>query len=94
MPNDPSPDAYVAEIKASSCPVEGVGTAVAAFVGFAAVGPFNQPTLVSNWRQFTDTFGDFVEGASLARTVYGYFANGGGVAYTVRVGQDGIVALA
>ncbi len=90
MPKDLSPDASVDEVEAGSRPIEGVGTTVAAFVGFAAAGPFNQPTLVLNWRQFTNTFGDFVEGASLAHAVYGYFANGGGVAYIVRVGQDGI----
>ena len=31
----------------------GVGTAVAAFVGLAERGPLNEPTLVTNWTQFT-----------------------------------------
>src|SRR5436305_6841362 len=89
MPNYLSPGVYVEEVEAGSRPIEGVGTAVAAFVGFAGNGPFNEPTLVSNWRQFTSTFGDFIEGAYLAHAVYGYFSNGGGAAYIVRVGQDG-----
>jgi phage tail sheath protein FI len=89
MPNYLSPGVYVEEVEAGSRPIEGVGTAVAAFVGFAEAGPFNQPTLVTNWSQFTSTFGDFIEGAYLAHSVYGYFANGGGAAYIVRVGQDG-----
>ncbi|MGH3695394.1 MAG: phage tail sheath family protein [Pseudonocardiaceae bacterium] len=89
MPNYLSPGVYVEEVEAGSRPIEGVGTAVAAFVGFAGSGPFNQATLVSNWRQFTSTFGDFIEGAYLAHAVYGYFSNGGGAAYIVRVGQDG-----
>ena len=89
MPNYLSPGVYVEEVEAGSRPIEGVGTAVAAFVGFSEAGPFNQPTLVSNWSQFTSTFGDFIEGAYLAHAVYGYFANGGGTAYIVRVGQDG-----
>jgi phage tail sheath protein FI len=89
MPNYLSPGVYVEEVEAGSRPIEGVGTAVAAFVGFAGNGPFNQPTLVSNWRQFTSMFGDFIEGAYLAHAVYGYFSNGGGAAYIVRVGQDG-----
>ena len=84
MPNYLSPGVYVEEVEAGSRPIEGVGTAVAAFVGFAEKGPFNQPTLVTNWTQFTQSFGDFVEGSYLAHAVYGYFINGGGAAYIVR----------
>src|SRR5579884_400019 len=87
MPNYLSPGVYVEEVEAGSRPIEGVGTAVAAFVGVAAKGPYNQPTLVTNWSQFTNAFGDFVEGSYLAHAVYGYFNNGGGAAYVVRVGQ-------
>src|SRR5258706_85026 len=59
MPQYLSPGVYVEEVEAGSRPIEGVGTAVAAFVGLAATGPFNEPTLVTNWSQFTQTFGDF-----------------------------------
>ena len=48
-----------------------------------------QPTLVTNWSQFTQTFGEFVEGSYLAHSVYGYFMNGGGSCYVVRVGGNG-----
>jgi phage tail sheath protein FI len=89
MPNYLSPGVYVEEIQAGSRPIEGVGTAVAAFVGLAKRGPFNAPTLVSNWSQFTSTFGEFVAGSYLAHAVYGYFMNGGGNCYVVRIGQDG-----
>ena len=89
MPQYLSPGVYVEEVEAGSRPIEGVGTAVAAFVGLAAQGPFNEPTLVTNWSQFTQTFGDFVGGSYLAHSVYGYFNNGGGAAYVVRIGQDG-----
>ena len=53
---------YVEEVAAGARPLEGVGTAVAAFVGLAESGPFNRPTLVSNWTQFSNTFGGFVAG--------------------------------
>ena len=89
MPQYLSPGVYVEELEAGSRPIEGVGTAVAAFVGFASDGPFHTPTLVTNWSQFTSTFGGFVEGCYLAHSVYAYFNNGGGSAYIVRVGQDG-----
>jgi uncharacterized protein len=89
MPNYLSPGVYVEEVSSGSKPIEGVGTAVAAFVGFAERGPVNTPTLVTNWTQYTQNFGEFVEGSYLAHSVYGYFLNGGGAAYVVRVGANG-----
>jgi len=86
MPQYLSPGVYVEEIEAGSRPIEGVATSVAAFVGLAKKGPVNQPTLVSNWTQYSQTFGDFMEDSYLAHSVYGYFNNGGGSAYIVRVG--------
>jgi hypothetical protein len=62
MPSYLSPGVYVEEVEAGSRPIEGVGTAVAAFVGLAAQGPANTPTLVTNWSQFVQSFGDFIEG--------------------------------
>lgn len=89
MPTYLSPGVYVEEVDSGSRPIEGVGTAVAAFVGFASSGPFNAPTLITNWSQYTSTFGDFLEGAYLAHSVYGYFQNGGGACYVVRIGEGG-----
>ena len=60
MPNYLSPGVYVEEVSSGSKPIEGVGTAVAAFVGFAEKGPLNAPTLVTNWTQFTTNFGSFL----------------------------------
>ena len=88
MPQYLSPGVYVEEVESGSRPIEGVGTAVAAFVGLAAKGPLNEPTLCTNWGQFTNTFGEFVEGTYLAHAVYGYFLNGGGACYVVRVGGE------
>ncbi|GAB3467711.1 phage tail sheath family protein [Actinophytocola sediminis] len=86
MPQYLSPGVYVEEVQSGARPIEGVGTAVAAFVGFAELGPFHQPTLVANWNQYVRQFGGFVDDAYLPHAVYGYFANGGGAAYIVRVG--------
>ena len=88
MPNYLSPGVYVEEVSSGSKPIEGAGTAVAAFVGFAEKGPTNAPTLVTNWTQYTQTFGEFIEGSFLAHSVYGYFLNGGGAAYVVRIGAN------
>jgi phage tail sheath protein FI len=89
MPTYLSPGVYVEEVEAGSRPIEGVGTAVGAFIGLAAKGPVNRPTLVTNWSQFTGAFGDFIEGSYLAHAVYGFFQNGGGSCYVVRVGAEG-----
>lgn len=89
MPQYLSPGVYVEEVPSGSQPIEGVGTAVAAFVGLAEKGPFNDPILVTNWTQFVNSYGDFTEGGYLAHAVYGFFNNGGGAAYIVRIGQEG-----
>lgn len=97
MPQPPAtPGVYVNEIPGQSKPIEGVGTSVAAFVGLAPWGPVNTPTRVSNWTGFARTFGvphskstpdgPFMEGAYLAHAVYGFFQNGGGACWVVRVG--------
>ncbi|WP_406115561.1 phage tail sheath family protein [Kitasatospora purpeofusca] len=86
MPTYLTPGVYVEEVQSGARPIEGVGTAVAAFVGFARTGPFHEPTLVTSWDQYSQRFGGFTEGAYLPHAVYGYFANGGGAAYVVRVG--------
>ena len=87
MPNYLSPGVYIEELEAGVRPIEGVGTAVAAFVGLTAIGPVNEPVLVTNWAQFTATFGEPVTGTFLGHAVYGYFLNGGGQAYVVRIGD-------
>jgi phage tail sheath protein FI len=89
MPTYLSPGVYVEEVDSGSRPIQGVGTAVAAFVGLAEDGPYNTATLVANWTQFTSIFGGFVEGTYLAHAVYGYFTNGGGLCYITRIGDAG-----
>ncbi len=93
MPTYLSPGVYVEEVANGAGPIEGVGTAIAAFVGITEKGRFNTPTLVTNWSQYVESFGDFVESAYLPLSVYGFFQNGGGQAYIVRVALNGQAAL-
>ncbi|RKS70944.1 hypothetical protein BZB76_5424 [Actinomadura pelletieri DSM 43383] len=86
MPTYLSPGVYVEEVASGARPIEGVGTAVAAFVGFAPEGPLNEPVLVTNWSQYVASFGDFTDGYYLAHAVYGFLNNGGSTCYVVRVG--------
>jgi len=85
MPTYLSPGVYVEEVDRGSKPIEGVGTAVAAFVGFAESGPINEPVFIANWTQFVNAFGGFLPGGYLAHGVYGYFHNGGGSCYVTRL---------
>ena len=89
MPTYLSPGVYMEEVSSGPKPIEAVGTAIAAFVGFTEKGPVNEPTLVTNWTQYTNTFGGFADGAYLPGALFGYFLNGGGSAYVVRIGGNG-----
>jgi Bacteriophage tail sheath protein len=95
MPEYLSPGVYVEEVNSGPRPIEGVGTAMAAFVGFAPAGPINQPVLITNWSQYTEKFGagnggrrnPHMDGSYLSHAVYGYFLNGGGRCYVTRMGN-------
>jgi phage tail sheath protein FI len=105
MPQPPAtPGVYVHEVPSQNKPIEGVGTSVAAFVGLAPWGPVNTPTRITSWLSFARTFGvpsskndrggPFMEGAYLAHAVYGFFQNGGGTCWVVRVGPGAYGAIA
>ncbi len=49
-----SPGVYMEEVDRGSKPIEGAGTACAAFVGFAQKGPIGQPTFIPNWTEFVN----------------------------------------
>lgn len=93
MPTYLSPGVYVEEVPSGSQSLSPGATAVAAFVGFTAKAPDDDPTdpeglkprLVTNWTQFESLYGGFAPGCMLPLSVYGYFNNGGSLAYIVRV---------
>ena len=97
-----SPGVYVEEVDRGSKPIEAVGTAVAAFIGYTEkavdvkngenVSLVGKPTLVTNWSQYVQKFGAFVPGAYLPDSVYGYFNNGGSIAYIVSIKTMGELA--
>ncbi|RAQ97515.1 phage tail sheath family protein [Thermogemmatispora tikiterensis] len=98
MPEYLSPGVYIQEVDSGPRPIEGVGTATAAFVGFAPAGPANRPVLITNWSQYVTTFGSLEEGgvrnphlpgSYLSHAVYGYFLNGGGRCYVTRLVSSG-----
>src|ERR671927_1003567 len=80
-----SPGVYIEEVDRGSKPIEAVGTSTCAFIGESSVGPINEAVLVTNWAQFTRTFGDFQHSTHLAHAVYGFFNNGGTKAFVCNV---------
>ena len=83
-----APGVYIQEVPGGSRPIEGIGTAVAAFVGFTEKGPVGEAVRVTNWTQYQDTFGGFIRTGYTPLAVYGFFMNGGGNCYVIRVGGD------
>ncbi len=75
-----TPGVYIEEKPSGSKPIQGVGTSVAAFVGFTEKRPqgnTGQPVFVASWTQYTEEFGGFTAGFYTPHAVYGYFLNGG-----------------
>lgn len=93
MPTYTAPGVYVEEVPSSQKVLTSAPTAVAAFVGFTQRAPQDDPNdpdglaprLVTSWNQYEALYGGFVEGAVLPLSVYGYFLNGGNLAYIVRI---------
>jgi phage tail sheath protein FI len=88
------PGVYIEERPSGSMPIQGVGTSVAAFVGFTQ-GYYPQPDevgdpsgtrpqLVTSWPEFERRYGSFTPGAMLPYAVRGFFDNGGSACYIVR----------
>jgi hypothetical protein len=84
---------YVEEVPSSQKVLTAAPTAIAAFVGFTERAPGDDPNdpqgmaprLVTSWTQFESLYGAFAPGCVLPLSVYGYFANGGAIAYICRI---------
>ncbi len=91
-----SPGVYVEEYDNSPRAIEGIGTSVAGFIGFAEKGPTEgAPTLVTSYREFVRLFGkplsefEYGEYRYLAPSVEQFFVNGGASCYVARVAVPG-----
>src|SRR6478736_2493232 len=90
-----APGVYIEEVRRGAMPIEGVGTAVAAFIGFTSTyhpelgNPADpggvRPQLVTSWAQYERLFGGIAADAMLPHSVQGFFLNGGTKAYIVRI---------
>ncbi len=93
MPEYLSPGVYVEEVSSGIKPIEGVGTSTGAFIGLAQRGPIGRPVLVTNWTQFTNTFGEFIDSGYLAYSVYQFFNEGGTRCYVIRAAKGTATTL-
>lgn len=93
MPTYAAPGVYVEEVPSAEKSLTAAATAIAAFVGFTERAPNDDPSdpeglaprLVTSWTQYEELYGGFKNGCMLPLSVYGYFQNGGSVAYVVRI---------
>jgi phage tail sheath protein FI len=106
MPQYLAPGVYVEEVPPSVQPIAGVGTSTAGFIGEVAndvvmpsepvaytLAEAGEPTLVTSWEQFKNSFGDIQAGNRvLAHAVYGFFNNGGTRCWVARVADIDTVA--
>jgi phage tail sheath protein FI len=82
------PGVYIQELPSSVHTITGVATSIAAFVGWAPMGPTNEAVLVESWSDFQNQFGGLDQRSLLGYAVNQFFGNGGSQAYIVRVVQS------
>jgi hypothetical protein len=75
----------VEEVPSGVRTIAGVGTSVAAFVGWAAQGPTARATRVLGFQDFVRAYGGLDRRSLLGYAVQHFFANGGTDAYVVRL---------
>lgn len=84
-----APGVYVRYIPSGLRVIAPAGTSIAAFLGPTDLDqPPNTPILVSNWQEFEAKFvspDDTTNPPLLTDSVYGWFTNGGGPCYIVRI---------
>jgi hypothetical protein len=79
------PGVYVQELTSDVHPIVGVGTSIAAFVGYAARGPVDEPTTIFSFADYTRTFGGLSEASTMSYAVAQFLLAGGTQAIILRV---------
>lgn len=86
------PGVYIEELPSGVHTIAGVATSIAAFVGWAPMGPTNEAVLVQSFMDFQRQFGGLDARSLLGYAVSQFFSNGGQQAYIVRVAQAAITS--
>lgn len=86
------PGVYIEEVPSAVRSIAGVPTSVAAFVGYTARGPTNQPVQLFSFADFERRFGGLDAASELSYAVSHFFLNGGGQAWVARVAAGAAAA--
>src|SRR6476469_6456693 len=90
MPVAPTyPGVYIQEIPSGVHTITGVATSITAFIGRAASGPVNDPTVILSFADYQRTFGGLALISSMGFAVRDFFQNGGSKAVIVRLYRAG-----
>jgi len=92
MPAPINSRVFIEEVPARLKAIEGVSTSTTAFIGVAASGPLNQPTKITSFSEYENSFGGQAESSEMSYGIRQFFANGGSEAWVVRV-PDGQVQI-
>jgi phage tail sheath protein FI len=79
------PGVYIEEIPSGVRTITGVATSITAFIGRAARGPVNEPTLLTSFGDFERTFGGLGVDYPMSYAVRDFYRNGGSTAVIVRL---------
>ncbi|WP_282606188.1 phage tail sheath C-terminal domain-containing protein [Pelagibius sp. Alg239-R121] len=86
------PGVYIQEVPSGSRAIAGVPTSIAAFVGYTARGPVNEPEQLFSFGDFERAFGGLHLDSPLGYAVNHFFLNGGANAWVVRVASGAAAA--
>jgi phage tail sheath protein FI len=86
MPVTPTfPGVFLDEIPGGSHPIDGAPTSIAAFVGWTARGPVEEPTATGSFGEFERLFGGLATASMVSYAVRDFYRNGGAQALIVRL---------
>lgn len=83
------PGVYIEEIPSGVHTITGVATSITAFIGRAAQGPVNQPTVINSYADYGRLFGGLSLLSTMSYAVQDFFLNGGSQAVIVRLANGG-----
>src|SRR5947209_17518973 len=90
MPIAPTfPGVYIQEVPSGVHTITGVATSITAFLGRAASGPTDDPTVVNSFADYQRAFGGLSLLSTMSFAVRDFFLNGGSKAVIVRLYRVG-----
>jgi len=82
------PGVYIQEVPSGVRTITGVATSITAFIGRAAAGPTDEPTMLTSFADYERQFGGLEVASPMSYAVRDFYLNGGTLALIVRVVHD------